>query len=175
MGTYVLASNTGACHISPPHDLPHVLTSPAVTARGMARALLAPALALVAVTCRDNPVAPRGGGMAHLAVQPAFRSPVNLTAFGLTIDSLRVTIVRPVADTIKDTTVFFSPDSDAIHLPLTFELKAAAETLSVSLTLSAGGVPLFSGTQLVDMTVGSAGPPVPITLGFTGPGSGVTA
>lgn len=152
-----------------------MLTSPAATARRLARTLPALALAVLAVTCRDNPVAPRGGGLAHLAVQPTFRSPVNLTAFGLTIDSLRVTIVRPVADTIKDTTVFFSPDSEFIHLPLAFELKAASETLSVTLTLSAGGVPLFSGTQMVDVSVGSAGPPVPVSLTFTGPGAGVTA
>jgi len=135
------------------------------------------ALGFAVATCRDNPVAPRHGGPAAIAVRPVLPH-VDLSGFDLTIDSLRLVVVRAPADTLRDTTAYFSPDSSAVRLGLTLLLDAPAETLSVSVVLSAAGVPLFSGTQKVDVTVGSTattGPPVSIPLVFSGPGAGVTA
>lgn len=141
------------------------------------RAALAIGIAVAAATCRDAPTAPLRGGRAVLAVRPVFRASTDVQSFGLTIDSLRVVIVRPAADTLRDTTVFFSPDSSSVSLPLAVELRAASESLAVTLVLSAGGVPLFSGTVVVRVTVGSAGgaAPTDVPLAFTGPGAGVTA
>ena len=143
-----------------------------------ARWLSVVALSLLAVTCHDNPVAPRGGGPAGIAVRPIVPPHVDLSGFGLVIDSLRVVVVHALADTLRDTTVYFNPDSSSIRLAVTLSLSEPAETLSVSLILSAGGVPLFTGTQKATVTVGSSsttGPPISIPLSFTGPGAGVTA
>ena len=112
---------------------------------------------LALTTCKDNPIAPGHGGRAFLAVQPVLTDPVNLSAFGLTIDSLRVTVVRPVADTVADTTVYFSPDSTEIHLAIALVLRAPVETLGVHLALSAGGVVLFTGADTVPVAVAGGG------------------
>ena len=133
---------------------------------------------LALTTCKDNPIAPGHGGRASLAVQPVLTDPVNLSAFGLTIDSLRVTVVRPVADTVADATVYFSPDSTEIHLGIALVLRAPVETLRVQLALSAGGVVLFTGADTVPVAVGGGGggggsPPVTIPMNYSGPGAGV--
>ncbi|OLC68877.1 MAG: hypothetical protein AUH78_25205 [Gemmatimonadetes bacterium 13_1_40CM_4_69_8] len=110
-------------------------------------------------------------------MQPLLAAPADLQAFGLTIDSLHLVIVRPPTDTIKDTTVYFNPDSSQVRLAVSLELKAAVETLSVHLTLSAGGVPLFTGSTSVPVSVGvppSGAAPVSVPLLFTGSGAGVT-
>ncbi|HWZ29430.1 MAG TPA: hypothetical protein VNX15_12755, partial [Gemmatimonadales bacterium] len=123
-------------------------------------------------------MAPRGGGRASFAVRPIIAQHVDLSGFGLTVDSLRVVVVHAPADTIRDTTAFFNPDSSQVHLNLSVLLTQPSETLSVSLILSATGVPLFTGTQQAVVTVGSSsssGPPISITLHYAGPGAGVTA
>ncbi|HEX4561114.1 MAG TPA: hypothetical protein VH113_04710, partial [Gemmatimonadales bacterium] len=134
------------------------------------------AVAVLGVTCRDNPVAPRGGGRAAFAVRPYIAQHIDLSGFGLTIDSLRLVVVHGPADTLRDTTVFFSPDSTQLHLNLSLILSQPSESLKVSLILSAGGVPLFSGTQTAIVSVGTSSPaPISIPMFFTGPGAGVTA
>ena len=135
------------------------------------------ALATLVTTCRDNPLAPRHGGRAYLALRPVLESPAgDLQSFSLTIDSLRVIVVRPVSDTLADTSVFFNPDSSSLHLALPLLLKSAEETLTVSLILSAGGVPIFSGSDTVPVSVGppSSTTPVTVPLSYSGPGKGVT-
>ncbi len=140
---------------------------------GLRAALLSATL----VTCTsDHPTGPGRFGRGTLAIRPVISSPVDLAAFGLTIDGLRVVAVRPVADTALDTTVFFSPDSASLHLSLSVLLHAAVETFVLHLELRAGSVVLFSGTDTVQVT---SGPPDPssaatIPLGYIGPGSGLT-
>src|SRR5690242_8768652 len=77
-------------------------------------------MGLTVATCRDNPVGPRrdGGGPASIAIRPMVPAHVELSGFGLTIDSLRVVVVHAPADTLRDTTSYFSPDSNQIHLGL---------------------------------------------------------
>jgi len=134
-------------------------------------------LALLGVTCRDNPVAPRGGGRAAFAVRPYIAQHIDLSGFGLTIDSLRLVVVHAPADTLRDTTAYFNPDSTQLHLNISLILSQPSESLKVSLILSAGGVPLFSGTQTAIVSVGSSSSATPISIPmfFTGPGAGVTA
>ncbi|HZH40723.1 MAG TPA: invasin domain 3-containing protein [Gemmatimonadales bacterium] len=134
-------------------------------------------IALWGVTCRDNPVAPRGGGRAAFAVRPYIAQHIDLAGFGLTIDSLRLVVVHGTADTLRDTTAFFNPDSSQLHLNISLILSQPSESLKVSLVLSAGGVPLFTGTQTAVVSVGSSSSATPISIPmfFTGPGAGVTA
>ena len=134
-------------------------------------------IALLGVTCRDNPVAPRGGGRAAFAVRPYIAQHIDLSGFGLTIDSLRLVVVHGPADTLRDTTAFFNPDSSQLHLNISLILSQPSESLQVSLVLSAGGVRLFTGTQTAVVSVGSSSSATPISIPmfFTGPGAGVTA
>jgi DNA-binding beta-propeller fold protein YncE len=140
---------------------------------GLRAALLAATL----VTCTsDHATGPGRFGRGYLAIRPVLSSPVDLAAFGLTIDRLRVVAVRPVADTALDTTVAFSPDSASLHVSLSVALHAAVETFVLHLELRAGPVVLFSGANAVQV---SSGPPdtssaATISLGYVGPGSGLT-
>jgi len=122
----------------PPIPLPR--RTPSAT-----RWIAALAIGLAVVTCRDNPVAPRsgGGGRASLAIRPVIAQHVDLAGFGLTIDSLRVVVVHAPADTLRDTTAYFNPDSSQVHLGLSVLLSQPSETLSVSLSLLAAGVPVY--------------------------------
>ncbi len=153
---------------------PPVLTRRTLTAIRLMAAL---SISVLGITCRDNPEAPRGGGRASFAVRPVIKQHVDLSSFGLAIDSLRLVVVHAPADTLKDTTAYFNPDSTQLHLNLSLILTAPAESLKVSAILSAGGVPIYSGTQDAIVSVGSSssGTPIAIPMTFSGPGAGVTA
>ena len=141
------------------------------------RGLLALLLATGLVTCTsDRPTGPGRGAVGYLAFRPVLVSPVDLTAFGLTIDSLRVAAIRPVADTVVDTTVFFDPNASSLTLRLPVELRSSSESFQLLLELRAGRVVLFS---ITDTVVVSAGAPdtafTPTdTLKYVGPGAGIT-
>src|SRR5215472_3924629 len=141
------------------------------------RLMAAFAVTLVGITCRDNPVAPRGGGPAGLAIRPYIKQHIDLSSFGLVIDSLRVVVVHPPSDTLKNVATYFNPDSSQVHLDLSVSLTQPSETLSVSVILSAGGVPVFTGTQSAVVSVGSSSSssPMSIPLNYSGPGAHVTA
>ena len=96
----------------------------------MRAALLAASL----VTCTsDHPTGPGRFGRGYLAFRPVVTSPVDLAAFGLTIDSIRIIAVRPVADTALDTTAYFPPDSATLQLSLPLLLHAAVDTFVLHL------------------------------------------
>ncbi|HYK11096.1 MAG TPA: invasin domain 3-containing protein [Gemmatimonadales bacterium] len=141
------------------------------------RLMAAFAVTLVGITCRDNPVAPRGGGPAAFAIRPYIKQHIDLSSFGLVIDSLRVVVVHPPSDTLKNVATYFNPDSSQVHLDLSVSLTQPSETLSVSVILSAGGVPVFTGTQSAVVSVGSSSSssPISIPLNYSGPGAHVTA
>lgn len=125
-------------------------------------------------TCRDA-LGPREGTLARVAVAPIFPSGAAMADFGLTIDRIRIIVVRPVADTIADTTAALPPDADFLDLDLRVPLLAARESLSVTIEALAGSIPLFSGTSLVEVRAGvSAPPPTEIAVTtYVGPGAGV--
>ncbi len=130
------------------------------------------------VTCTsDHTTGPGRFGRGYLAINPVVTSPVDLALFGLTIDSLRVVAVRPVADTALDTTVFFSPDSAILHLSLPVFLQAAVETFVLHLELRAGSIVLFSGTDTAQVSSGApdTSSTASIPLNYVGPGSGLTS
>src|SRR6266571_6820726 len=136
---------------------------------------LGAALPLLVATCRDDPVGPERGGAAYLAIQPVVSSTVDLAAFGLTADTIRLVVIRRPADTLRALTVFFDPDSSQIRLATDVVLRAGVETLTVHLELRGGGFALFSGTQPVEVRAGRPGAPQQIPVTYTGPGSTVAA
>src|SRR5947208_13959174 len=138
-------------------------------------ALLGAALPALLATCRYDSAGPRHGGPAFLAVQPVVGPGVDLAAFGLTADTIRVVVTRNPADTLRVLTVFFDPDSLQIRLAADVTLRAVVETLTVHLELRGGGFALFSGTEPVEVRAGRPGAPQQIPVTYTGPGSSVAA
>ncbi|MGH7568263.1 MAG: beta strand repeat-containing protein [Gemmatimonadales bacterium] len=135
------------------------------------------ALAVAAATCRDAPLTgPGRGGVARLAFQPVLAPGAELATFGITIDSLRVVVIRPVADTLEDTTAFVHPDSATIQLAVTVLMQQPAETLIVAFEFHGAGLVLFAGEDRAEVIAGPPGTNAPITdtLTFVGPGSGLT-
>src|SRR2546425_9048672 len=102
-------------------------------------ALLGAALAGLLATCRYDSAGPRHGGPAYLAVQPIVGTGVDLAAFGLTADTIRLVVTRSPADTLRALTFFFHPDSSQIRLAADVTLRALVETLTVHLELRGGG------------------------------------
>ncbi len=141
------------------------------------RALLGVGLVLTVATCRDG-MEPQGQ-FAPIAVAPVLPSEATLAQFGLTIDHVRFIVVRPPVraespDTLADTTVFLSPDVTVLDLELRVPLRAAAETLEVSVVVLAGTLPLFQGTAPVLVTTRTPSTPTEIpVLTYVGPGAGV--
>lgn len=142
------------------------------------RAGLALLLGLAVATCRDDPNGPGRGYRASLALAPVLpQHALNLAAFGLAIDSLRVVIVRPPTDTVVDTTVAFAVDQDSISLALSLDLEATSEQFDVVLQLRGGGFVLFSAAATVDVHEGGAGSNEPLEIAdfvYAGPGANVT-
>jgi YVTN family beta-propeller protein len=169
----------------PTHDAPQVSEGESPTGHfaglrwlGL-RSLAALLSAAVLATCTSDrsPTGPGVGGRGYLSIRPVLASPANLAAFGFTIDSVRVAVIRPATDTVVDTTVFFDPTSVTLKLSLTVPLQTSPEQFFVLLELRAGTQKLYSG---VDTTQVSAGAPdtsssVTVTLKYVGPGAGLTS
>lgn len=143
------------------------------------RSLAALLSAAVLGTCTTDrsPTGPGAGGRGYLSIRPVLASPVNVAAFGLTIDSLRVAAIRPVADTVVDTTVFFDPNAASLSLSLSVPLLTSPETFVLLLQLRAGTRVLFSGLDTIQVTTGTpdTASAASVTLRYTGPGSGLTS
>src|SRR5438477_721836 len=129
------------------------------------RALLALGLLLTLVTCRDGF---EPNAMARIAVAPVLPSRAALGAFGLTIDAIRFVVVRPVADTLADTTVALPPGATELALELRVPLVASPETLRVSIVALSGTIPLFTGTSRVLVPTPPPPPEIPVTT-YIGP------
>lgn len=138
-------------------------------------ALLGAALPALLATCRYESTGPRHGGPAYLAVEPVVGPGVDLAAFGLTPDTIRLIVTRGPADTLRALTVFFDPDSSQIRLATAVTLQAVLETLTVHLELRGGGFALFSGTRALEVRAGQPGAPQQIAVTYTGPGTSVAA
>src|SRR2546421_2931270 len=132
-------------------------------------AVLGAVLAGLHAPCRYDGAGPRHGGPAYLAVQPIVGTGVDLAAFGLTADTIRLVVTRSPADTLRALTFFFDPDSSQIRLAADVTLRALVETLTVHLELRGGGFALFSGTRALEVRAGRPGPPPQIARPDTGP------
>ena len=132
---------------------------------GGARAVLALGLLLTLATCRD---ALEPHTLARIAVAPVLPSEAILAGFGLTIDRVRFVVVRPLADTLADTTVALPPNVTELALDIRVPLLTNPETLSVSVVALGGTIPLFTGTRLVRVPTPLPPPEIPITT-YIGP------
>ncbi|HET8712775.1 MAG TPA: hypothetical protein VFM23_03735, partial [Gemmatimonadales bacterium] len=112
------------------------------------RSLIVAGLALTLARCRDSF---EPGLSARLAVAPVLPSRAELAEFGLTIDAVRFVVVRPISDTLADTTVAIPPGATEIAIDLRIPLLRNPDTVAVSILALGGTTPLFSGSQLVEV------------------------
>ncbi|MFN8647189.1 MAG: hypothetical protein U0104_10515, partial [Gemmatimonadales bacterium] len=138
-------------------------------ARRALKAAGAALLALVVVTCTDNPIGPARPGLARLRVAPQFDAFARVAP--LAMDRFTITVVRPPADTLARVTKTFSADSSAVSVPIDVFLQSTSETLDVTIELYAGSILLFRGTQSLTVTQGGSTPPSSIPVAYQGPGS----
>jgi hypothetical protein len=116
---------------------------------------------------------------ASLAIVPAFsasaaRTSATLSQVGLDFDNVRIVIVRPAADTLKDTTVTFGPTSPEARLELSVD-AIPSEALSAGIQFKKGSTVYFSGstnvTSVSPTTATNSVTPVNINVAYTGPGA----
>src|SRR5688572_10695291 len=103
------------------------------------RPIVAALSAVALASCMDvfQSTAPSGKGRASLAIVPRFsesatRASAVLAQAGLEFNSVRIVIVRPgpPADTLKDTTITFSPTSEELTLELSIAATPAEPLLA---------------------------------------------
>ena len=108
--------------------------------------------------------------------QTASLASATLAQAGLEYNSVRVVIVRPAADTLKDTTIAFTPTSPEVTLELSV-VAIPSETLEAGVQFKNGDQVIFSGkatTKALSPTTASAGTPIEIEVSYSGPGSTAT-
>ncbi len=129
--------------------------------------------ALLLVTCStDTPLGPGHQGIGSLRVVPTFNAFARVAP--LTLDNVRIIVVRPPADTLVNTDSAFRATSSQLQLNIPVFLQALTEDLQVTLELYSGTVLLFRGTTTVQVSQGVRTPPASIPVTYQGPGSQVT-
>jgi hypothetical protein len=138
--------------------------------RGLS-ALARAAVALLLVTCTDDPIGPGHGGIATLRLQPVFDA-FSRNA-GLPLDQVRVIVIRPPSDTLANVNQHFDPTSQQLRLNIPVRLERSTESLELHLEMYSGSILLFTGMDFVTVTAGTTNPAAPITMTYQGPGTNV--
>ncbi|MBL8980166.1 MAG: hypothetical protein JNM53_17270, partial [Gemmatimonadetes bacterium] len=125
------------------------------------------------ITCTDNPVGPGRPGLGSLRVAPTFDAFARNAP--LTLDNVRVIVVRPPSDTVARVSRSFSVSSSQLTLNIPLQLQAASEDLEVTLELYAGTTLLFSGTRIVRVAQGLTPAPDSVPVAYQGPGATIAA
>jgi hypothetical protein len=152
--------------------------------RNAIRSLSIGLFAIGLATCADVTGGTHSGtpARATFALAPKFEPGANrvvaaLAQLGLQYDHVRIVIVRPQTDTLKDTTVAFQ-STDA---PLTLVLSVLAipeEHLGATVQFKSGATVLFQGSATVTATpanvAGTADNAVSVAVTYVGPGATAT-
>src|SRR5512143_2777461 len=131
------------------------------------------ALAVSLATCaRESAGPPRH---AAFSVAPVLPSGTSLAAFNLSVDNVRLIVVRPPADTVFDQTVAFPANQSSLPISADIPLEQSPETFQVTIQLLSGTTLLFAGTQSVSVTADQVTPPAQIPVTYSGPGQNVAS
>ncbi len=136
-----------------------------------ARALTALLVAGTLTTCARDAAGP--GRRVALAVEAVLPSSLDLAAFNLAIDNIRLIVVRPPSDTVFNSTFPFLPSLDSLLLSAEVTLEQSPETFQVTIQMLSGSTLLFTGTQDVTVSSASNNPPVQVPVTYSGPGQNV--
>jgi hypothetical protein len=152
------------------------------------RALSSLLIAVGVAACSDAPPVavknaspgPNGGVSGRVAFNPVFSAAAlqvaqHLSDFGIDYDRVRVVLVRPPADTAKDTTVAFAPGGPDLILNLTVEVRSSDEVFDVGIQFLSGPKPVFEGEgRARSHTPDHPAPPqAQIAINYVGPGANV--
>lgn len=129
------------------------------------------ALAVVLATCTQEPAGPTR--RTALSVVPVLPAGANVAAFNLTLDNVRLIVVRAPADTVFDRTSAFPANQSSLALSADVPLEQSTETFQVTIQLLSGTTLLFTGTQTVAVTAGQSTPPAQIPVTYAGPGQNI--
>jgi hypothetical protein len=94
--------------------------------------------------------------------------------FDLAVDRAHIQLIRPPAESVLDTVVFFPAEANQLSVQLKVPLVSRREILLVSLELRSGQTLLFAGVDSVEITEESSIAP-PMGLSYVGPGADLTA
>lgn len=145
-------------------------------------------IAIGVATCSDTPpvgvkhssLGPNGTPGGRVAFQPVFSAAAlqiaqGLADFGIKYDRVRVVLVRPVADTAKDTTIAFTPGGPDITLNLTVEVRSPDEVFDVGIDYLSDPGTVFHGHGRVHSHAPDqpAPPDEQISIDYVGPGANV--
>jgi hypothetical protein len=146
-------------------------------------------IAVGVATCSDTPpvavkhssLGPNGAAAGRVAFQPVFSAAAlqiaqGLSDFGIKYDRVRVVLVRPVADTAKDTTIAFTPGGPDITLNLTVDVRSPDEAFDVGIDyLSDPGIVFHGHGRVHSHAQDQPAPPdEQISIDYVGPGANVT-
>jgi hypothetical protein len=132
--------------------------------------LAAVGLALALTTCAREAAGPRH---AAFSVSPVLPAGLSLAAFNLTVDNVRLIVVRPPADTVVDQTFGFPANLSSLPISADVPLEQSPETFQVTIQLLSGTTLLFAGTQSLAVTEGSSTTPAQIPVTYNGPGQNI--
>ena len=132
--------------------------------------------------CSDTPHAPvrQAGVGAHIAIAPVFSraasaAAADLASFGIRYDHVRVTITRPPMDSVKDTTIAFSPESNDVSLDLTVDVHEPGESFDAGIDYTSNGRVVFRGTGRVQAhDADHSAVPTELPIEYVGPGASAT-
>ncbi|MBK8003717.1 MAG: hypothetical protein IPK12_07140 [Gemmatimonadetes bacterium] len=139
----------------------------------MCRALGALLAATSLATCGE-PTSPVKPGFGAVSVRPFFDA--NARVVPLTLDNIRVIVVRPTTDTVADLRRSFSVSNQQLQLNIPVALTGASESFDVTLELYAGTTLLFRGTSSVSVSAGPpSGTPNSVPVAYQGPGTNIAS
>jgi alpha-tubulin suppressor-like RCC1 family protein len=137
------------------------------------RALGVVVITLVLATCTDNPVGPGKGGVAYLRLQPVFD--VYSRVAPLTLDRVRIRVIRPPTSVLADVSQPFSPTATTVQLSVPVRLERTSEDLEIHLEMYAGTILLFSGMDSARVTAGQSSAVSQIPVSYQGPGANIAS
>ena len=133
--------------------------------------LAAVGLALALATCAREAAGPPR--RAAFSVSPVLPAGLSLAAFNLTVDNVRLIVVRPPADTVVDQTFAFPANQSTLSISADVPLEQSPETFQVTIQLLSGTTLLFAGTQSLAVTEGTSTTPAQIPVTYNGPGQNI--
>ena len=130
-------------------------------------------LGLAVVTCTRDLDAPRIP--ARLELAPHFMTGSTPPGNALAVNQVRAQVVRhSTAEVVVDKTYPFASGS-SLQLSISFSLTQPTDTFDVFLDYEHGSETLFSGSQSVVVTGGATPAPIPLPVGYVGPGKSATS
>jgi len=130
---------------------------------------------------KHSPLGPSGGAVGRVAFEPVFSAAAlqvaqHLGDFGIQYDRARVSLIRPPGDTVRDTTVAFTPNGPDVTLSLTVEVRSNDEVFDVAIDYLNSRAIVFHGKGRVRSHAPDqpAKPQQQISVDYVGPGSNVS-